>query len=53
MCSKMPKIVSVDHQLLQETKFDAKDTKYPYSTTIFALNFVKNLSSNALEYVFL
>jgi hypothetical protein len=34
------KIVSVDHQLVQETKFNAKDTKYPYSTTTFALIFV-------------
>ena len=50
MCSKMPKIVSVDHQLVQETKFDAQDTKYPYAGATFALNCVTQHPKNALEY---
>ena len=50
MCSKMSKIVSLDHQLVQETKFDAEDTKYPYSRATFDLNFVRSLPNNTLEY---
>jgi hypothetical protein len=50
MGSKRSKIVSVDHQLVQEAKVDAKDTKYPYSRVNFALDCVGNLTENALEY---
>ena len=50
MGSERSKIVSVDHQLVQEAKFDAEDTKYPYSWGNFASNFVGNLTQNALEY---
>ena len=48
--SKRSKIVSVDHQLVQEAKINAEDTKFPYSWVTFALNFVRNLTQNALKY---
>ena len=50
MGSKRSKLVSVDHQLVEEAKFDAEDTKHPYSWVNFALNFVGNITQNALEY---